>query len=1368
MSALPIELLKRIFGPAVAVLAVVILWTGEIPAQLTFHLHPAHSENRLSENATRDLIQDKRGLLWIATIDGLNRYDGYRFQAYRYRADDSTGISDNYVSTLYEDAAGTLWVGTYHGLNRYLPSCDCFENYLEGYERNGAPGTLVTDMTEDADGNFWVAAYNGLSYRRPGSNTFIPLLVNARGLRESSVTALQPATGGGIWIGYGEQGISHYRHGKWKHYFTKNDLSEVKGLTEVGPGMLLVAARKGAYLADTRLGTIRKLRDGQFAGISKIGDKLVVRSFFGGVHEWVAADSSLRKVPVYYRGERISGDIHIYLEDKKGTVWGARQGLVKQDPYEQRFHRISPQGKDDNDLLPSPEVVGIKGDSLGNLAIATQYTGILELSGPPGSWQGKQSPADAFNHTVFSRFPYLEDEVAWINGIDELYRYDLRTHRARRYAAGKDIKTIFRDSRGREWYVDKVSGIGRWTGTFPLEPPYNNFGSDTPIDITERDGKLWVLASEYLYRYEEAVDRFERVARVTPEIRRDEQHRHFTIDRRGNVWIGSVEALYRYSFATDTFIEYTERSGIANAKVSSIIETVDGIWLGTNEGISYFDYATESFQNFDTNDGLINTIHLPEAAYRSPDGFLYFGGINGIDYFHPDSVAKTDPFPPIPVLERITPHSPMLGYPNKILWPDPDASEPIRLSYKSLPLQFDLLALGYTQPTENRYAFILEGADDNWNYVGSNRSTIYSSLPRGEDLAFRIKVASHDGVWSEPVAYHLYIVPPFWETIYFRLALLALGILALIAGYRFRVRQIRRHNRFLEAEVARKTQQVAKQAERLSTANADLRHQASVIQSKARQLTQLNIAQSSLFTNLSHEFRTLLTLLVGYLEELVSADDPATVLPTVLDHMRLNSAEMLRLVDQLMDTARLESGQYPLYITPGNLREEAKNIVHSFHILAEKSRVKLEMNYADDLPESVWYDRDVVYKVLSNLLSNALKFTPAGGVVTVRIIVLDDHMQLAVSDTGLGIPEAEIPRIFDRFHQVKQANGQFNGTGIGLALVKKLVKRHQGRIRVTSEPGDGTVFTVDFPLNPSVYSSEDIQPPREAAYYLPQRAGANTVLEDSPSRDMSGSAAPPASDLQILVVEDNAQARALLCRQLRADYTVFEAGNGDEGLSEALKIVPDLIITDRLMPTKDGIELCRDIRADARTSHIPIIMLTAMTTREQKIEGLTSGADLYLHKPFDRKEFALLVGKQFERRDRMKKRFLQNFSSDHLPEGLNQSDEDFLRQLTDFVSDHLEADIDLSELGRSLGVSRTQLFRKMKALLGMSVTEYIRDYRLRRAFELLQSRDYRIGEVIQMTGFNSRSYFYRSFKTKFGCRPTEVKDSDQVEKSEAP
>ncbi|MGB3799574.1 MAG: two-component regulator propeller domain-containing protein, partial [Lewinella sp.] len=825
-----------------ALILIALLATGELPAQLSFHLQPARSENRLSENASRDIVQDKRGFLWIATIDGLNRYDGYRFHTYRYRADDATGITDNYVSKLYEDREGSLWVGTYHGLNRYVPGCDCFENYLDGYERNGSPGTLITSMAEDEEGLFWVAAYNGLSYRRPGSNTFVPLITTARGLRESSVSAIHPATGGGLWIGYTNQGISHYQQGKWNHYFSNLDLGEIKDIAEASPGLLLLAAKNGVFLADTRSGTIQKLRSGQHAGISTVGETLLVRSYFDGVFEWVPADSTLREVPIYYRGERIFGDIHIYLKDGKGTVWGAYQGLVKQDPYEQRFHRISPRGRGDNGLLPSPEVIGIKGNDNGQITLATQYTGLVTLAGRPGQWEATPSPPDAFGSAVLWRFPYLKDQTAWIGGIGEIYRYDLRTKKIDRYPAGNNIKTIFEDRRGREWYIDKVTGLGRWTGAFPLQPPYQDFGLDRPMDIQEDpEGNLWILASEYLYRYSEQQDRFERIAKVTPSIRRDEKRRYFTVGRAGDVWVASIEALYRYQFKTDTFREYTETSGIANAKVSSMIETEDGLWIGTNVGISYFDYATDTFQNFDVNDGLINTIHLPEAVYRSPDGYLYFGGINGVDYFHPDSVAKQDPFPPQPVLERITPHSPAKGFPDEILWPDPLADDPIRLSYQSLPLQFDLLALGYTQSTENRYAFILDGTDENWNYVGNNRSTIYSSLPRGRDLTFRVKVASHDGVWSEPVAYHLYIVPPFWETLWFRLLLVALGVLILIAGYRFRMRQIRRHNRYLEAEVARKTQQVAKQAERLSAANADLRNQASVIQSKAKQLTQLNV-----------------------------------------------------------------------------------------------------------------------------------------------------------------------------------------------------------------------------------------------------------------------------------------------------------------------------------------------------------------------------------------------------------------------------------------------------------------------------------------------------------------------------------------------
>ena len=1332
-----------------------------LAAQVRYDLQPVQSENRMSENATRDMLEDRNGFIWIATIDGLNRYDGYRFRAYRYRADDSTGISDNYISALYEDRAGRLWIGSYHGLNRYDPACDCFKNFLDGYARNGAPGTIITDITESIDGRLWVGSYNGLSFRPPGSTTFHPLLVTARGLREVAVTTLTAAEGGGVWIGYAERGISRLNGNRWTHHFTAADMGEVKGIHELADGKLLIAARNGAYLGDTRTGNLQQLRKGHYAGIELVGERILMRSYFDGVFEWLPERQVLVKALLQYRSKPVDGDVHVYFQDRKGTVWGAFQGLVKQDRYEQRFHRISPRGRGDNGLLPSPEVIGIRGDGKGRLVVATQYTGLVVLEGFPGSWQATHHHPDALREAVLWSLPYVHGQTAWIAGIDELYRYDLATRTVERHPEGDNIKRIFRDSRGRDWYVDKSRGVGRFTGHFPLLPAYDDFGDDIPSDIQEdAKGGIWVLASEYVYRYDETYDRFERIAQVTPPVRRDLNHRYFVVGRCGDVWVATIDALYRYRFATDTFVAYTETDGLANAKVSTLLETDRGLWVGTNAGLTHFDYATESFKNYDTNDGLINTIHLPRSAYRDPDGYLYFGGINGIDYFHPDSIAGTDPFAPRAHLERIVLHSASDTDPAEFRWPQPDRQSPIRISHRSLPLQFDLLALGFTQARENRYAFIMEGVDDEWNYIGQNRSTIYSNLPRGQELTFRIKAASHDGVWSEPQAYIIYVVPPFWETTWFRMLLLALGTVALVAGYRLRIRQIRRHNQFLEAEVDRKTKQVAQQAERLVEVNSNLRQQAALIQSKARQLNRLNVAQSGLFTNLSHEFRTLLTLMLGYLDELREAEDPATALPPLMEHMRLNAGEMLRLVDQLMDTARLESGQYPLYIMPGNLRDECRNVMHAFHILADKSGINLHTEVNECVPDTLWFDRDVLYKVLSNLLSNALKFTPRGGSVHLALTFDENRIRMVVRDTGRGIPSAELPRIFDRFHQVRQADGNLNGTGIGLALVRKLVQRHRGTIEVESELGRGTSFTVQMPGTPSAYPSDDIQPARP----LPVRTGlsatsikpSNATVPERPKQNRQ------VADYQILIVEDNVEALGLLSRQLEGSYRVATAPNGREGLRKALEIVPDLIVTDRLMPKMDGLSLCRAVRSDKRISHIPVIMLTAMTTQREKVEGLGSGADLYLHKPFDRREFALVVEKQFEVRERMRKRFLQNISSDHLPAELNAGDQEFVQQLTRYVETHLSSDIDLTALSRELGLSRTQLFRKLKAVVGMSITEYIRDYRLRRAFELLQDPDCRIGEVIVATGFNSRSYFYRTFRAKFGFRPGEVKNTDTV------
>ena len=1343
---------------AAAWLAILSVMVGGLTAQAPIYLEPAKSENRLSENATRDILEDSRGMIWVATIDGLNRFDGYRFHTYRTRANDTTGVSDNYISTLYEDRAGNLWVGTYHGLNRYLPSCDCFERYLGTSNGESAPGTVITAIAEDAGGRLWVSAYNGLSYRDSGGVNFTPIQSGPATIQEAAVTALHPSADGSLWVGYANRGISRYAAGAWSHLYSNDSIGEVKGIAELDPDRLLLATRTGAYLADLESQSLIRVADGHFAGLQWVDGTIYVRSYFKGIYAWQSESETLSPVPVYYAGKQIFGDVHIYLKDSHGITWGAYQGLAKSDPFEKRFHQISPPGQGENDLLPSPEVVGIQGDAAGGLVVAMQYNGLIRLSGEQGNWSVSPIKGNDLADVVLWRFPYLHRDVAWLGGINGLYRYDLNDGALTRFPEGQDVKTMLRDAKGRTWYVDKLRGVGRFQDGQRLASPYQDFGELRPIDIKEDSaGNIWVLASEYVFRYRESTDRFERIAQVTPPIPRDDEHRSFLLGRGGDIWVASIDGLYRYRFQDSAFTIYDESSGLANSRVSSLLEGPEGLWIGTNLGLSFYDYARDAFFNYDVNDGLINTIHLPEAAYRDADGFLYFGGINGIDYFHPDSLSGQDPHPPSPLLERVLVHNPWKDDPGMILWPQADDANVIELSYHSLPLQFDLLALGYTQTRENRFAFKMDGVDDSWIDAGANRSTIYSYLPRGKDLSFRVKAASHDGVWSPPVTYRLYIRPPFWETLWFRLTLIGLGILSLVVAYRYRLRQIRRRNRYLEAEVERKTRQVARQAERLAEVNGNLREQANLIKTKARQLNQLNVAQSSLFTNLSHEFRTLLTLMVGYLEEVAIADRPERVLPALLDRMRMNAGEMLHLVDQLMDTARLESGQYPLYVTTGNIRGECKNVIHGFHIFADRAGVQLTLSVDEHVPEVVWFDRDVVYKVLTNLLANAIKFTPPSGLVHNHLSVVDDHIVLRVSDTGMGIPEDALPKIFDRFHQVKQADGKMNGTGIGLALVRKLVKRHQGDIKVTSEVGVGTEFTVTLPCTSAAYPAGEIQPPRISGYLPPTLSGVPSEKGGTPATEDAGRSEGPATELEILVVEDNTEARELLCRQLRPDYTVVEAANGREGLEKALEVVPDLILTDRLMPEMDGLSLCRAIRSDSRISHIPVIMLTAMTTRQQKMEGLGSGADLYLQKPFDRRELALLIQKQFEARERVRQHFLKNVSTEDVPAELNEGDQAFLRQLTAYVDAELEKDIDLTDLSRSLGVSRTQLFRKMKALVGMSVTEFIRDYRLRRAFQLLQAGELRIGEIIQATGFNSRSYFYRSFKEKFGCRPTELK-----------
>ncbi len=648
-------------------------------------------------------------------------------------------------------------------------------------------------------------------------------------------------------------------------------------------------------------------------------------------------------------------------------------------------------------------------------------------------------------------------------------------------------------------------------------------------------------------------------------------------------------------------------------------------------------------------------------------------------------------------------------------------TEEIRLKYDQNDIRLEFVALNYTAPEQNQFEYQLIGYDEDWQSTGAvNPYATYTNLESGE-YTFQVRGANNDGHWNlEGTTLSIIITPPWWATLwaYFLYALIVFSIIALI--YRFQL-----NRRLAEAE--------------------------------ARRLQELDSAKTRLYTNITHEFRTPLTVIEGMADQI--REDPKQWFGEGLDLIKRNNRRLLELVNQMLALRKLESGNMPVQMVHGDVVNYLRYVMESFHAHAESKDIRLHF-LCEQEKIDMDYDPEKLQTIVSNLLSNAIKFTPAGGNVYLQVrIPTSNHLLLSVKDTGAGIPEDQLPHIFDRFYQADSGSTrEVEGTGIGLTLTRELVRLLGGDINVDSKSGKGATFTVLLPVTKEVEkvnASETIRPAVQTAAH-----GAPTAPESNFLEGDKEESKPPSDLPRALIVEDNQDVTRYLQACLRGQYHLETADDGQKGIEKAIETIPDIIISDVMMPGKDGYEVCRTLRQDFRTSHIPILLLTAKADRDSKLEGLEQGADAYLTKPFDKTELEVRLRKLIELRRQLQERYGQK--SGFLKPGKSpapaDSEDAFLLRLRETVEANIsDENYGISELCRDLAFSRTQLHRKLRALTGQSTSHHIRSIRLERARELLETTGLNVSEVAYEVGFSSLSYFSQVFSKYHGRTPTEVR-----------
>lgn len=1295
--------------------------------------------NGLSNNWVNCILQDREGFMWFGTNDGLNKYDGYAFtvlqpnpsdSAHTFRNNQISGLFEdhagrlwaiteggglhevdkrtgevtphpirasranrwNYQHTLYEDRAHALWISTLGGLARYEPDRDHFTLYP-------LPQPLATIKTvfEDPQGHFWVATFQGLFLLNRKTGRYTPVMVEGETGTQPAIMAFYLDPMGTIWLATATAGYALLKLNLHRHPFR---------LVPYNPG--------GQLNPFVYLNALHRDRRGYlWVGTTN------------GLH---AIDPTNDRVFTYHPDPSnpkglASNNIQAIYHDRTGLLWvGTDNGIDRQAVSDGPFslYQIKPNSGTVN--LPENRSVAMLMDAYNRLWISTLYATYrteAEL-GPP-----KQIPPDLLGsggeqkNGVYDFLPEGPTGI-WLGSAKGLYRYDETTKRFILYPSAIPVEFLDRSPTGEIWFGGD-QGIGRFDPK-TRQYQYHTYSPHKPGGLPDqyvygilvsRSGEVWVLfRTQGILRLNPRTGK--RVRHLAGSPGQPSTNDILTLyeDESGVVWLGTQRGgLNRYDPKTNQFSVVTTREGLLSNTIMAI--TGDGrgqLWLSTDRGLCRFDPQTRTVRNFRTIPGLPDNGFLRNSVFRSRDR-LYFGSLNGIVHVDPTAVGDST--------QVFAPHITELTVMNR-LRPLPPTE--LTLDYDENFISFGFSTLTYAQPEQTQFGYQLMGVDDDWIDNGNRHFANYTDLAPGR-YTFRVRAANGDGVWMPHVAaIDVTIRPPWWQTnwAYSLYTILAIGLLAALGQFyteRIRQQQTLAFNR-----------------------------------REAENLKEVDELKTRFFTNITHEFRTPLSLILSPTEKLLADSDVGGTLRQTLILIHRNADHLLRLINQLMDLAKVEANRMTVELTRGDVQSFVGNVVEASREQAEKHGIRLLYEGGQSDGDAL-FDADKWEKIVTNLLSNALKFTPEGGEIRVCLSPVETEpsaCQIEVTDTGIGIAPEHLPRIFDRFYQQPADSSSmraYGGTGIGLSLVRELVELLQGRISVESQPGFGTTFRVVLPIEQPVHSS-GAAPVRVTIANPAQRVDAPPLSMVAPPALAAGREKPP-----ILVVEDNDELRGFLVRELADRYRVLEAADGETGWQLAQNELPNVVVSDVMMPRMDGFALTRLLKSHADTNHIAVILLTAKVTHQSRMEGLQEGADEYLTKPFHLDELQLLLRNVLAQQARLRDHYRRELMELETAEPNVGSDNEFLQRTYQMLEMHLSnSALDVDWLADQLAMSRKTLYRKTHTLLHLAPNELIRTYRLRRAVELLRA-GHSVAQTAYRVGYRTPAHFTTAFKEVYGKTP---------------
>lgn len=1305
-------------------------------------------EEGLSQSTVFDITQDKEGNMWFATNDGLNKYDGYAFTIYQHNEQDSCTIASDMIRTLLIDSRNKLWIGTNEGLSRYDAGMDSFSNFFfpkshknlqidniveidslhllvnaqnelaifdvqaSAFTKANLPPALltlsVTCLSRQGD-NVYAGTNEGLYVYSIPQNTVSKL--PARQLDGKHILTILQQSPTRLWVGTEGDGL----------FLINPQTHESKAYT---PGSVHYLSSN--YVRSLALDSQNRLWVGTFTSLNiyqeesdafityhsdpmKSGSlsQTSVRSifmdsqggmwlgtYFGGLNYYHPLKNRFKNIRFVPNHNSLNDNVvSCIVEDDQQNLWiGTNSGGVNH--YDIRKESFSHYTVRNG--LGSNDIKAIYIDKARKLVyIGTQAGGLSILNTAGGRIETFNSAsASTAERSIYAILPADNGDL-WLGTLQDLKRFNRQQ---------KTFTSITRQKNGKPFKAERISTL-----------------------FEDSKHRLWIGTEEGLNVYEQNQGELESHV-LLPESHPLNKKFIYCIYEASNgmFWIGTRSGLYCFDENKKEIKQYTTADGLPNNVIFGIREDSFGkLWMSTDKGLSCFQPKTQKFRNFTSVDGLQSNQFTPYSYCRTSDGQMYFGGINGITTFYPEQLMDNPYIPPVVITELRLFNKPVRpGDDTAILNRHISKTRSITLGAGQSMFSLEFVVSNYISGEHNTFAYKLEGYDKEWYYSNSLRTVSYSNLPHGS-YRFLVKAANSDGKWNEtPTELEITILPVWYKTWWAFLLFLvaAIGIVVFFFRYFW----------------IRKSMNAQLQMERID---------------KERQ-KEVNEMKLRFFINISHELRTPLTLILAPLQEMYDKVDDRWIRKQV-EYVQRNANRLLHLVNQLMDYRRAELGVFELKVKSTDVHRIIEKDFLFYDKLAQRKKIQYDF-HSEVEGKELLCDPNYLELIVNNLLSNAFKYTAEGQSITVTLKVEDGSLKLQVKDTGIGIPIDKQGRIFERFYQVEN---EHPGSGIGLSLVQRLVELHHGRIELDSSEGQGSTFSVYLPATADSYlpeelagsaeegSEEQIYSTNTQEMYIVD-AEENNAEEDAESEKQKADT--------ILLVEDNAEVRQYLSSELAKSFHILEARNGEEALEMVKENEVRLILTDVMMPVMDGINLCRSIKQNLRTCHIPVIFLSAKTDLKEQMEGLQVGADDYIPKPFS----LALVTTKIRNILRTHYRAIEHYSSslEIEPEkiALNPMDEDFLKKAVETVEKHMD-DIEFTTdlFANEMFMSRSNLHLKMKAVTGESTNEFIRKIRFNKASKLLKEGRYTVAEISSMVGFNTPSYFATSFKKYFGCLPTE-------------